>query len=325
MDTPSSLKGPAEARLGRALSRSYLSPLRYPGGKRKLAARIGLSLDEHGIQGFDRILEPFAGGAAVSIAFLEAGIAKRAVLADLDPLVAAFWEVVFSSQANELADRVLEADVSLESWKRIRSSHPSNKLDLAFKCLFLNRTSFSGALSASAGPIGGAEQASNYKIDCRYNRYALAERIWELNKLSGRIVVHNSDFRRVIGSYRASCSRYQRQSGSFWYLDPPFFHKADRLYRYWFSRREHTALRRLLPKLPGKWFLSYDNCAEARATLRDLPGYALTDMRYTASTKNMVEHIKFKEVTAHNFAAGSLVPDATALALSSSEKQESSN
>ncbi len=292
----------AEARVRKALKKYYLSPLRYPGGKRKLAARIAFKMDCHGVDGFERIIEPFVGGASVTIAFLEAGIADRAVISDLDPLVADFWATVFSSRADALADRVLDAEVSLDEWLRLRADDPQDTIERAFKCLFLNRTSFSGALSETAGPIGGMSQASEYKIGCRYNRYALAERIWELSRLSSRVSVRNMDFRRLIASYRAAATRRGIVPNDFWYLDPPFFHKADRLYRLWFADDDHRALKERLASLPGRWFLSYDNCPEARASLRRLPGYALADMRYTANKKSMIDDISSKEVTAHNFA-----------------------
>lgn len=292
----------AEARVRKALQKYYLSPLRYPGGKRKLAARIAMKMDCHGLNHFDRIFEPFVGGASVTIAFLEARVADRAVISDLDPLVADFWATVFSSRAGELADRVLDAEVSVDEWMRLRSNAPQDQIERAFKCLFLNRTSFSGALSATAGPIGGMAQKSEYKIGCRYNRYALAERIWELSRLSHRVSVKNTDFRRLIASYRAAATRRGIVPNDFWYLDPPFFHKADRLYRMWFADDDHRALMEHLASVPGRWFLSYDNCPEARASLRSLPGYALADMRYTANKKSMIDDISSKEVTAHNFA-----------------------
>lgn len=292
----------AEARVRKALQKYYLSPLRYPGGKRKLAARIAMQMDRHGLDYFERILEPFAGGASVTIAFLEAGVAESAIISDLDPLVANLWATVFSSRAGELADRVLDAEVSLDEWLRLRANDPEDQIERAFKCLFLNRTSFSGALSVTAGPIGGMAQESDYKIGCRYNRYALAERIWELSRLSHRVSVKNTDFRQLIASYRAAATRRGKVPNDFWYLDPPFFHKADRLYRIWFADDDHRALRERLESLPGRWFLSYDNCPEARASLRRLPGYALADMRYTANKKSMIDDIASKEVTAHNFA-----------------------
>ncbi len=45
----------------------------------------------------------------------------------------------------------------------------------------------------------------------------------------------------------------------FFYLDPPFFEKADALYRYFFRQEDHCALRDTLLQLPDKWLLSYDS------------------------------------------------------------------
>lgn len=300
-DVRSDLQRNAGSRIRHSLRKFYLSPLRYPGGKRKLASRIASEMDRHGIAGFDRVFEPFAGGASVTIALLEAGVAESAIISDLDPLVADFWATVFSQRAGELADRILDADVTVEEWVRLRADEPTDPVDRAYKCIFLNRTSFSGALSATAGPIGGMSQTSQYKIGCRFNQEALADRIWELSRLANRVTVKNLDFRRLIDSHRAVATRRGVLPNDFWYLDPPFFHKADRLYRIWFDQHDHVALKERLGHIPGRWFLSYDNCPESRASFRDLPGYALTDMRYTANRKTMVDEISSKEVTAHNF------------------------
>ena len=64
-----------------------LSPLRYPGGKGKMLRQ----LEPHFPERIGTMVEPFAGGAAASLAMLFAGRADRIVLNDLDPGVYAFW------------------------------------------------------------------------------------------------------------------------------------------------------------------------------------------------------------------------------------------
>ena len=44
----------------------------------------------------------------------------------------------------------------------------------------------------------------------------------------------------------------------FYYLDPPFFEKASKLYRYWFSSIDHTNLRDHLHSVKDPWLVSYD-------------------------------------------------------------------
>lgn len=46
----------------KALARKYISPLRYPGGKRKLVTHVAAVLDRNSIPRVDRIIEPFVGG-----------------------------------------------------------------------------------------------------------------------------------------------------------------------------------------------------------------------------------------------------------------------
>jgi len=48
------------------------------------------------------------------------------------------------------------------------------------------------------------------------------------------------------------------------YFDPPFFKKADELYRFFFSEREHSLLAQRVVALKHDWILSYDNASEVR-------------------------------------------------------------
>ena len=120
-------------------TRSDVSPLRYPGGKRKLAPLIADLITRAKLK-IDVLVEPFAGGAAVSISLLEGGYVQSIALADEDPLVANFWKVVFSRNAYQLADMIYDVDVTLDEWRRQKAVTPRTELKAAFKCLFLNRT-----------------------------------------------------------------------------------------------------------------------------------------------------------------------------------------
>ena len=291
----------AEELLTKAAKTAYLSPLRYPGGKRKLVSRIGHNMDRAGILEFDRLIEPFAGGAAVSISFLEAGLANEIVLADRDPLIASFWQTVFSEHADLLVERIRNASVTLNEWKSQKTREPSSTVDAAYKCLFLNRTSYSGSLNDKAGPIGGQTQSGEYLIDCRFNPDALVERILELNQFSARVRVLNADFRSIVGRYLSGHKRRNQPIDVFWYLDPPFFHKADKLYRYSFASKDHSCLQKTLNRLDGKWLLSYDQCPEARKMYRQHPGYGVTDMRYTAHRALKVQDTTTTELIVSNF------------------------
>lgn len=277
---------------------NFLSPLRYPGGKRRLVSYVAQMLDKCKIKKIDQLVEPFAGGAAISLALLEAGIVEKVVLSDLDPLIAAFWTVVFSSDNKHLVDRIRKTEISINLWKKLKTSNPKTLLNMAFKCLYLNRTSFSGSLATSTGPIGGMTQRSKYKIDCRFNRERIAERIENLAQFKTKVQVYNMDFRQLVTSIRSSRENSKKQY--FWYLDPPFFHKANKLYRFYFNDNDHKELQKLLTKLNGRWVLSYDLCKETIDAFQNHPGYRLIDTRYTAGRPLDMELSATAEVVVSN-------------------------
>lgn len=255
----------------------YVSPLRYPGGKRKLTPLLTDLIERSGP--VDLFVEPFAGGASIALELLETNRVNTIALSDRDELVASFWQVVFSPRASLLAERVATAEVTLDHWRELRSARPRARLDRAFKCLFLNRTSFSGILEA--GPIGGKEQKSRYPIDCRFNRESLAQRILALSALRDRVrFVRCQDYLKTVDEVRREHNT--NPEGLLWYLDPPFFEKADRLYRYTFNMDSHAALRDLLETLEGRWVLSYDDAPEAHRFYNRNPGFARVDLTYNA-------------------------------------------
>lgn len=256
-------------------TRSDITPLRYPGGKRKLGPFIADLINREGRRP-KLIGEPFAGGAAVSISLLEAGYADEIALNDMDELVSAFWSVVFSREAATLADMVEAADVTVAEWYRMKKLHPSSTMEAAFKCLFLNRTSFSGSLHKEAGPMGGRSQAKGDLIGSRFNREKIARRIRQLGDIRERVrsVTH--------GHYAETMSAHDSED-TLWYLDPPFFAKADRLYRHYFDEAAHKALALNIARLQGRWMLSYDDHADARVLYGEHPGFARIGLQYTAA------------------------------------------
>jgi DNA adenine methylase len=256
------------------------SPLRYPGGKRRLASYIAEVLRTHALRPC-LFVEPFAGGASVSIALLENDLVDEIALADLDELVASFWRVVFSAAADELADRCLRATVDLQTWKTVKLSKPRSDMGRAFKCLFLNRTSFSGILNHRAGPLGGWTQ-SRWCLDCRFPRERLANRILELAKLSDRVrFVRAQTWQKSVGDIKRTKLARTVPNSVFWYLDPPFFEKADRLYQNYFDVGGHSDLAANVGLLPGHWLVSYDAAPQVRALYSNRT-LSLLDMVYTA-------------------------------------------
>jgi len=204
-------------------------------------------------------VETFAGGASVALQLLSDGVVEKIALGERDPLVASFWKTVFSD-ADWLIDQISTTAVTLENWDYFKNSSFRSTRDRALACFFLNRTSFSGIMATGAGPIGGRNQESEYRIDCRYNVETLTARIRQAAALRDRVLfVENADWKSTI--LKVQGLKYERQE-VFYYFDPPFFLKAERLYRYYFGTEDHAGLHASLMKLKQPWLLSYDKADE---------------------------------------------------------------
>ena len=191
-------------------------------------------------------VEPFCGGASVSLGLLELDAVQRVLLADLDPLVAAFWQEA-TRDADGLIKEIRSLDVTVEQWDYWRRARPRSIRQLAVKCLFLNRTTFSGILGGHAGPIGGRTQSSGYTIDCRFNKDALAERILNVKRLhdEGRIAgVLSSGWQQTMHRARRYAALNDNPAATVFYLDPPYINKADQIYTLPFTGRDHRETRR---------------------------------------------------------------------------------
>lgn len=235
-----------------------LSPLRYPGGKRKLAAYLAEAIRMNGLRP-KLFVEPFAGGASVSLYLLEQGLVDQIALGEKDELVAAFWKTVFFDHA-WLVEKVEQIQPTLELWIEFRKMEPQNDRERALKCLFLNRTSFSGILNQTAGPLGGRKQTSQYPIGCRFYPKTVIHRIDALASLAGQVrFIHQGAWEETI--FLASDMGLQKRD-LFLYLDPPFYQKADRLYRFWFNEAGHQNLRNHVSSLNSYYVLSYDAAQE---------------------------------------------------------------
>lgn len=236
-----------------AAARRYgtLSPLRYPGGK---AALAGLFADViASLQLSDPVyVEPYAGGAGAGIALLREGMVSRLVINDIDPAVHAFWIAVVYCNP-EFVDWVRQVPLTVEEWLRQREIYRSgsgNLLRLGQAFFYLNRTNRSGVLNA--GVIGGQKQIGNYKIDARFNRDTLIERLTAIGELADRIEVSDLDGRSVIRNYSTD-------SSAFLYIDPPYVQAGSQLYLNAFDARDHEALAQIVHGITSAhWLMTYD-------------------------------------------------------------------
>ena len=246
-------------------TKTLISPLRYPGSKRRLVGYIKEALQINKLRP-SLYIEPFVGGGSVAINLLNDNLVERAILVDIDPWIASFWQTVFFD-TNWLIEQIETIEVSLEKWYELKHANPSSTRDQALTCLFLNRTSFSGILEKRAGPIGGKKQESDYPIDCRFTqttRKTIIQRIEQISPYADRIYgVWSCSWEEAISKISSEQQTNKLpQKDLFFYLDPPFFEEAEALYRFYFMEEDHGALRDYLLKTEDKWLLSYDSAEQ---------------------------------------------------------------
>ncbi|SDY73056.1 DNA adenine methylase [Geodermatophilus africanus] len=283
LDKPKSLENP------KFFDQSVLSPLRYPGAKRQLTPIIE-GIIRANVPPPRLLVEPFCGGATTALRLVGSGAVEHVILADADPLVSSFWYTA-AFETTWLINRMQEEEVSVARWDWWRAAEPTSRREQALKCLFLNRTTFSGILHGRAGPIGGRAQTSAYKIDCRFGKEGLARRIRAIGELAdtGRILdVWPSDWATTLQRVKRTFGDLDAGEITV-YLDPPYVEKAPYLYEWSFEDQAHEALAEALRDCSDfRWLLSYDDNPVARNLYPDGGGRTslLVPHRYTAAGSN---------------------------------------
>ncbi|MGZ0019070.1 DNA adenine methylase [Nitrosomonas sp. wSCUT-2] len=231
------------------------SPLRYPGSKATFLNVVLRFIETHNLREKE-IVEPYAGSGIVSLSLVSAGIIKKAILIERDPLIYAFWKSVFE-HTDTLSSLIENVSVNIDTWHQLKEylkyDYPNDQYipDLALACLFLNRTNFSGILHS--GPVGGRDQSSKYKIDCRFNKKAIISRIQKISLLRHSISVEFGDALQYLHASNAENNR-----NCFFYVDPPYFKQGRKLYRYNYKIVDHKRLADVLKNANFPWILSYD-------------------------------------------------------------------
>lgn len=239
------------------IRRYHFSPLRYPGGKTSLYPLICDLLKENK-NGEVTYLEPYAGGAGVALALLMMEKVSSIVINDFDEAIYCFWKSILDN-TSRFTSKIKSIDVNMKEWEKQKRIYENTRSEfsLGFATFFLNRTNYSGVITG--GPIGGVEQKGQWKIDARFNKKSLIDRIERISYFKNRIQIKNEDGLQLI-------NRYSRRNDVFVYMDPPYYVKGSSLYLNSYEHNNHLALSKSLKfKKTMQWLLTYDNVSEIKA------------------------------------------------------------
>lgn len=237
----------------------FSTPLRYPGGKSKFAPFIAKLMLENGLSK-GHYLEPYAGGAGVALELLFHGHASHIHINDFDPAIFSFWSSV-TKYPDEILRLLNDTPLNMDQWFKwrsiLRGEVKADVIETGFATLFMNRTNRSGILKG--GVIGGKNQDGIYKLDARFNKPKIAERIQKIANYANHISVYKEDAFTLLN--RASKFLPKK---SLIYLDPPYYVKGKGLYRNFYEHDDHLEISLLLQqkKFSLPWVVSYDNASQ---------------------------------------------------------------
>lgn len=233
----------------------FYSPLRYPGGKGKISPYFKQIIKDNII--CDGIyVEPYAGGAAVGLALLFNEYVSKIIINDVDLSIYAFWHSVLN-ETEKFCKLIEVTEVNIKNWEKQKNVQKYKEnytlLEIGFSTFFLNRTNRSGILKA--GVIGGVKQKGKWKIDARYNKEDLIERIKKIAFYKNRIELYNLDAVKLVRLLSKKLPK-----NTLFYLDPPYYVKGKDLYLNYYNDDDHRRIALEISKIKKqKWIVTYDN------------------------------------------------------------------
>lgn len=264
----------------------FFSPLRYPGGKGKLAPFMSLIIENLGHRG-GTYIEPFAGGAGIAIELLEKEVVTQIVINDLDKGIYSFWRAI-TTETDRFIDAINNVPLTIDEWKKQRQivieHNKRYSFDLGFATFYMNRTNRSGIIKG--GVIGGLGQDGNWRLDARFNKEELIKRISNIADKKKSIHIYNKDIESFLLNYAP-----QYEENAFIYFDPPYFEKGKQLYLNFFNYNDHLRIEKVINRYVNcDWIITYDDVPEVAHIYN---GYELKrfDLNYSVANKKKASEI----------------------------------
>ena len=236
------------------------SPLRYPGGKTWLIPHIRQWLRETTPE---VLIEPFAGGAIVSLTAVMEDLAPSAVMIEIDRDVAAFWRSALESGAT-LGEWVKRFDPTRENLEKLTGEAPRTVEEHGFRTLVLNRTRRGGILAPGASFTRNGENGKGLRS--RWYPETLASRLAAIDRHADRLAFVEGDGMKLLP---VLLHGWGRRAAVF--LDPPYTAQGgkragSRLYSHWAV--DHAELFQVVADHDCNFLITYDAAPEIAELVR---------------------------------------------------------
>ena len=233
-----------------------LSPFRYPGGKTWCVPEI-----RRWLLGLPRpavFIEPFAGGAVASLTAAAEDLAERVMISEIDPDVAAVWDVLIHGKQADfqwLCSEILSFEMSRLSVERVLRFESPSQRHRAFKAILKNRVSRGGILAKGASLMKDGENGRGLRS--RWYPATLVARLQTIRDFRSKINFSQEDAFGVI-------ARHSSDARAAFFIDPPYTaggkRAGTRLYAH--NHIDHRQLFNMLAQAKGPFLATYDDANE---------------------------------------------------------------
>lgn len=231
------------------------SPFRYPGGKTWFVPTARKWFDKNRGK---TLIEPFCGGAIISLTAVMEDWLDHAVMVELDEDVASVWKTILSDDCQWLVDKILSFRMCMENVECVLENHPNDEKEKAFQTIIRNRINHGGILARGAGIAKKGESGKG--LSSRWYPSTIAKRILQIN-------LKSSSFSFYKGNAFDFIEKYKDDENACFFVDPPYTLAGKRLYNY--HEIDNDLLVEKLTEIKGNFVLTYDDADE----IRDIANY----------------------------------------------------
>lgn len=236
------------------------SPFRYPGGKTWFVPTFRRWITNKKTKP-KLLIEPFTGGGIIGLTAAFENLAEKVILVELDEYVASVWSILIDGEAEKLAKKILNFELSFENARTALDKEPKDTFQKAFQTILRNRVSHGGIMAPGSGLIKNGENGKG--ISSRWYPATLARRIRDIITIREKITfIHGSAFDVI---QENSDNPYAA-----FFVDPPYTAGGKKAGRRLYSHHalNHERLFDEFVDVRADFIFTYDDSDELREMAR---------------------------------------------------------